>query len=126
MVGVSGAGVSAGVLSGGARAQYAAMGALRWQMLVNGLRSKLGGFELGARTVRLVLFGIGGVMLGTGTVMASYFLASGGQWRLLPIVFWAVGVLWLMIPMMKTICGVFRFWGANDARATRSITVGFS
>jgi ABC-2 type transport system permease protein len=100
MAGIDGAGLSADVLSSTARAQYAAMAALRWQMLKNGLRTKMGAFELGARTLRLVLFGIGGVMLGTGAVMAAYYLASGGEWRFLPILYWAVGLLWLMLPLM--------------------------
>ena len=46
-----------GLLSPLARAQYAALARLRWRIFVNGLRSSLGAFELGARTVAFVLYG---------------------------------------------------------------------
>jgi ABC-2 type transport system permease protein len=39
-------------------------GRLRWHMFVNGLRSKLGAFELGARTVSFVLYAFMGLGLG--------------------------------------------------------------
>jgi len=95
------AGVSpAGMLSASARAQYAALARLRWQMFRNGLRSKVGAFELGARTVSYVIYAAMGLGLGVGAGFAAGSLVSSGEWQFLPIVFWVVCVLWQMLPIM--------------------------
>jgi hypothetical protein len=44
-----------GIFGAQASAQYAAMAALRWNMLRNSLRSRKGALELGARTVGLLI-----------------------------------------------------------------------
>jgi ABC-2 type transport system permease protein len=93
-------GVDAGALSGAARGQYAAMAALRWHMFVNGLRSKGGAFELGARTVSFVLYAFMGLGLGTIMGVGAYFMASGKASLFLPAVFWAVCILWQVGPVM--------------------------
>lgn len=89
-----------GALSGTARAQYAAMAALRWHMFVNGLRSKEGAFELGARTVSFVLYAFIGLGLGTIMGAGAYALASGEKWQFLPAVFWVACILWQVGPVM--------------------------
>jgi ABC-2 type transport system permease protein len=89
-----------GMLGAQARAQYAALANLRWHMFRNGLRSKLGAFELGARTVAYVLYAVLGLGLGLGVGTGAYFLASAGKWQFLPILFWGVFILWQMIPVM--------------------------
>ena len=91
---------SVGVLSFQARAQYAAMIGLRWCIFINGLRSKLGAFELGVRTVAYVFYA--GFGLGAGALLgvAAYFVVNERQWQFLPILFWAVCFLWQMIPVM--------------------------
>jgi ABC-2 type transport system permease protein len=89
-----------GIFNAEARVQYAAMAGLRWHIFINGLRSKLGGFELGARTVMFVLYAAMGLGLGMGVGAMSFFLASEGKWQLLPVVFWGVCILWQMAPVM--------------------------
>lgn len=83
-----------------ARAQYRAMAVLRWHIFVNGLRSKLGAVELGVRTVMYLLYaGLGmgaGAMLGVG----AYFVVSDREWPFLPVLFWALCILWQTIPVM--------------------------
>jgi ABC-2 type transport system permease protein len=69
------------MLGAQARAQYAALANLRWHMFRNGLRSKLGAFELGARTVAYVLYAVLGLGLGLGVGKGAYFLASAGKWQ---------------------------------------------
>jgi ABC-2 type transport system permease protein len=88
-----------GLLSAQARVQYAALAALRWHMFINGLRSKMGAFELGARTVALVFYAAMGLGLGAGAGAVAYLLASREQWQFLPIVFWVVCLIWQMVPV---------------------------
>jgi len=97
---MNGAGWSAGMLSAEARAQYAALANLRWHMFRNGLRSKLGAFEMGARTLAYILYSLLGLGLGATAGLFGYLLASGAKWLYLPILFWAVFFLWQMIPVM--------------------------
>lgn len=89
-----------GLLSSLARAQYAALVHLRWRVFVNGLHSKLGAFELGARTVSFAMYTIMGLGLGLGVGAAAYGLASGQKWQYLPIVFWVVCLIWQILPIM--------------------------
>jgi ABC-2 type transport system permease protein len=76
------------------------MAALRWHMFINGLRSKGGAFELGARTVSFVLYAFMGLGLGTIMGASAYALASGEKWQFLPAVFWVVCILWQVGPVM--------------------------
>ena len=55
-----------GLLSSLARAQYSALAHLRWRIFINGLRSNLGAFELGARTVSFVMYTLMGLAFGFG------------------------------------------------------------
>ena len=89
-----------GLLSPLARAQYAALARLRWRVFVNGLRSKLGAFELGARVVAYVMYGILGLSLGAGAGAIAYSLADSQNWQYSPIVFWVVCLIWQVVPIM--------------------------
>jgi len=86
-----GTGFHGGVMGPLARAQYAALTRLRWRMFQNGLRSNKGALELGARTVSYLIYGLGGLAMGAGAGGATYAIASGNQWRFLPILFWVLG-----------------------------------
>jgi ABC-2 type transport system permease protein len=101
----SGLDTGAGYAAGGwlgplARAQYKALARLRWQMFANGLRSNKGALELGARTLGIVIYVLMGLALGAGMGVVTYFLAAGGKWRYLPVLFWVLAFLWQMIPVM--------------------------
>jgi ABC-2 type transport system permease protein len=89
-----------GLLSPLARAQYGALANLRWRIFVNGLRSKLGVLELGARTVAFVMYGLMGLGLGVGAGATAYLLASKGQWPYFTIIFWVTCVIWQVLPIM--------------------------
>jgi ABC-2 type transport system permease protein len=88
------------MLGAQARAQYAALARLRWHMFSNGLKSRKGALELGARTVSFVFYGTGGLALGVGAGLAAFALTAGSQWRFLPILFWAVFFVWQVVPIM--------------------------
>ena len=90
----------AGITSGVARAQYAAMAGMRWRMFVNSLRSKLGAIELGARTVAFVIYAAMGLALGAGMGVGAYALVSNEKWEFLPILFWVAFLLWQVVPVM--------------------------
>ena len=101
--GTSGAGESGaggGMLSAYARAQYAALGNLRLQMLKNGLRSNRGVVELGARTLSFLLYAGMGLALGAGAAAAAYGLVAHEMWQYLPIVFWVLLLIWQVVPVM--------------------------
>lgn len=98
--GINGAGMDGGAFSATARSQYAAMAALRWHMFINGLRSKLGAFELGARTVVYVIYAAMGLGLGAGMGVGAYLLTSSGRMGILSALFWVAAFLWQMIPLM--------------------------
>lgn len=89
-----------GLFSPLARAQYAALAGLRWRIFVNGLRSKVGAFEFGARAVSYVFYSLMGLGLGFGTGLIAYELAAGQKWQYLPLVFWFVFFLWQVVPIM--------------------------
>lgn len=82
-----------------ARAQYSALGAMRWQMLKNSLRSNTGIFELGARTITFLVYGSMGVGLGVAAGVVAHMLAARNMWLLLPIEFWVVCLIWQTIPV---------------------------
>jgi ABC-2 type transport system permease protein len=88
------------MLGAQARAQYAALAALRWHMFRNGLRTRLGALELGARTLAYIMYSILGLGLGAGAGFFAYLLASDEKWPFLPVLFWGVFLLWQMIPIM--------------------------
>jgi ABC-2 type transport system permease protein len=89
-----------GLLSPLARAQYGALANLRWRIFVNGLRSKLGVLELGARTIAYAIYALMGLGLGVGIGAAAYLLASKDQWQYSAIIFWVVCVIWQVLPIM--------------------------
>ena len=97
MVGLASGG---GMFGAQARAQYAALARLRWHMFSNGLRSRKGALELGARTVSFIFYGLGGLAMGVGAGFAAFALTIGNQWKFLPILFWAVFFVWQVVPIM--------------------------
>lgn len=88
-----------GIFGAQSQAQYAAMARLRWNIFRNGLRSRKGALELGARTVSLVIYCFFGVLLGTGAGIGSYFLTLNALY-LLPILFWGLMFLWVMLTIL--------------------------
>ena len=89
-----------GLFSPLARAQYNALIRLRWHILVNGLRSKMGAFEFGARTMSYFVYGLMGIGLAFGAGGIAYGLASDDQWNYMPAVFWFVLFTWQVVPVM--------------------------
>lgn len=95
----------AGMRGGGlpspqARAQYAALAAMRWRMFVNGLHSIHGLLDLGATGIAWLFYSVIGLGAGLGLCAGSYALAQHGAWRQLPNLFWAATILWLLLPVI--------------------------
>jgi ABC-2 type transport system permease protein len=92
-------GARGGMFGREARTQYAAMARLRWSMFVNGLRSIHGLFDLGATGIAWLFYSMMGLGLGLGLYAAAHSLASSASWQYLPILFWAISLLWLVLPI---------------------------
>ena len=88
-----------GWLSPLARAQYAALGRMRWSVFRNTIRSTRGALELGATTVTMVVFSLLGLGLAFGLGAGAYGIASHGSWKFLPLLFWGVFVMWQVVPI---------------------------
>src|SRR5580704_935932 len=94
-VGVNGARLNlAGSFSAQSRQQYAAVAAMRWQMLRHSLRTKRGNFELGARVVTTLFFAVIALGASVGLGFGAYSIATEHSLRLLVVLFWPVFLLW--------------------------------
>ena len=88
-----------GWLSPLARAQYAALGRMRWTIFRNTIRSTRGALELGASTVTTVIFSLLGLGVAFGLGAAAYGIATHDAWKFLPVLFWGVFVMWQVVPI---------------------------
>lgn len=113
MAGITGAGLgqpgeSAGArlaIAGGAfsplaRRQYAALAAMRWNAFRNGLRTTRGAFEAVAGGLNYVLYAFMGLAVMAGLGGGAYAFASKRHFVLLPILFWAVFLMWQTMPLV--------------------------
>ena len=64
------------------------------------LRSINGVFDLGAVGIAWVLYSVLGIGLAFGLGAAAYNLAAEAKWQYLPFLFWAICILWQVIPIM--------------------------
>lgn len=94
--------VDAGLLSRQARMQYGALAWIRWRMVVNGLRSIRGLFELGATGIAAMVYGLLGIGMGAGLGAGAYLMVSRGEWPYVPVLFWVLFVLWQTLPLAVT------------------------
>jgi ABC-2 type transport system permease protein len=83
-----------------AKAQLAAVLQMRWRMLVNSLRSRVGRFELGARIFATVFFGIVWIGVGLGCGAAAYLIAANHQFKFLPALLWPIFLMWQVVPIL--------------------------
>ena len=113
--------VNSGAFSALARAQYAALARMRWNVFRHGIRSVKGAVESGARAVTLVIFSIMGLGIAFGLGAATYGIASNNSWAFLPFVFWGVGLLWQMVPITMA-----SFQEQFDTNGLLRFPVGFS
>ncbi len=72
---------------------------MRWRMLVNSLRTRRGGFEIGARIVTQSFFALIGLAIGLGLGFAAWQIASHDSLRMLAVLFWPVFVVWQFVPL---------------------------
>ncbi|HTX77012.1 MAG TPA: hypothetical protein VMD29_12460 [Terracidiphilus sp.] len=91
--------VKAGIFSSLARIQYAALARMRWSMFRNGMRSTKGAMELGARIGTIILYAVMGLGMAFGLGAGAFAITSHGDWKLLPLLFWIVFILWQIVPV---------------------------
>jgi ABC-2 type transport system permease protein len=129
MAGIAGTGIgspvdsagTAATLEGGvfsvlARAQYAALAAMRWNAFRNGLRSSRGALEAAASGLNYLLYGLMGLGVTAGLGGGAYSMISKGEIDLLPVLFWTVFLLWQATPLVMAsyqqqfdLAGLLRF-----------------
>ena len=81
------------------QAQYSAVAQMRWRMLVNSLRTRRGGFEIGARIVTQSFFALVGLAIGLGLGFAAWQIASHDSLRMLAVLLWPVLIVWQFVPL---------------------------
>ena len=102
MAGLNGAGaaISRGILSPLARRQYGALAAMRWAIFRNAMRSSMGAFEIGARTITYLIYGATGLAMSVGVAVGAYAMIATDKMALLPLLYWAVFLIWQLLPVM--------------------------
>ena len=93
------AGLPAGPFSPLARSQYAALTSMRWSMFRNSLRTTRGAIELGARSIAFAFYLLIGLGLAAGFGGGTYAIAASGKWEILSALFWALFVMWQVVPV---------------------------
>ena len=91
--------VETGMFSPMARMQYAALARMRWNMFRNGMRSRKGALELGARVGMTLLYAVMGFGMAFGLGAATFEIINSGDWKYLPLLFWVVCFLWQIVPV---------------------------
>jgi ABC-2 type transport system permease protein len=81
------------------KAQYAAVAQMRWRMLINSLRTRHGGFEIGARIFMQGFFSLIGLSIGVGLAFLSWHIAAHNSLRLLAAFLWPVLAIWQVVPI---------------------------
>ena len=89
----------AGPFSPLAQTQYRALASMRWRMFRNSLRTPQGAIELGARTVAFAFYTLMGLGMAAGFGSGAWAIAASGKWEILPAVFWALFVMWQVVPV---------------------------
>jgi ABC-2 type transport system permease protein len=113
MAGIAGAGLDQAAESSGARMaaaggpfsplarrQYAALAAMRWSTFRNNMRSTRGAFEIVAGGLNYVLYAFMGLVVMVGLGGGAYSMVSKGHFALLPLLFWAVFLMWQTMPLV--------------------------
>jgi ABC-2 type transport system permease protein len=113
MAGIAGAGMgqagergaaslapSGGAFSPLARAQYTALARMRWDAFRNSMRTTRGAIEAAASGLNYVLYGIMGLGITVGLGAGSYSMVSKGHLVVLPLLLWAVFLMWQMMPLV--------------------------
>ncbi|MDE3148212.1 MAG: hypothetical protein KGL37_01975 [Acidobacteriota bacterium] len=112
MAGISGAGLNGqgrppiawppatgGVFSRLARAQYAALAAMRWHAFRNGMRSTRGALEAAVSGLNYLLYAFTGLGMAAGLGASSYFLTTNSHLWALPALLWVVFLVWQTTPV---------------------------
>ena len=109
MAGLAGAGMgerrtaplaaAGGAFSPLARAQYAALAAMRWQGVRNNMRSARGALEAAASGLNYILYAFMGLAIAGGLAAGAFAMVSNDRIDLLPLLLWAVFLMWQTLPV---------------------------
>ncbi|MFZ0633209.1 MAG: hypothetical protein WA399_17855 [Acidobacteriaceae bacterium] len=83
-----------GVLSRLARQQYAALAWVQTRIFLNSLRTRRGGFELGAKVATFLIFTVVAVGPATGLGFGAWSMTSEGHFRTVGLLLWLLCLVW--------------------------------
>ncbi|MFZ0692312.1 MAG: hypothetical protein WA891_13330 [Acidobacteriaceae bacterium] len=90
----SGSAARRGFLSPLARSQYAALAWIQTRIFLNGLRTRRGNVELGARILTFFVFGAIAIGPSIGLGIGAYFGASYGRGLAIAVLLWVLFLVW--------------------------------
>jgi ABC-2 type transport system permease protein len=93
---------------------------MRWHLLLNSLRSRRGGFEVGARIVTQLFFAFVGLSIGIGLGFTAWVLASRNSFQTLALLLWPILIVWQLVPI-----GIASFQENADLSIFLRFPVGF-
>ncbi|HEX3987647.1 MAG TPA: hypothetical protein VHX13_13685 [Acidobacteriaceae bacterium] len=99
MAGIKGAGLNVaggrpGFASRLARQQYAALAWVQMQIFLNSLRTRRGGFELGAKVATFLIFTVVAVGPAAGLGFGAWAMTSEGHLRWVSLLLWLLFLVW--------------------------------
>ena len=83
-----------------ARRQYTALAVMRWSAFRNSMGSTRGALEIVAGGFNYVLYAFMGLVVMVGLGGGAYTMTSKGHIALLPLLFWAVFLMWQTMPLV--------------------------
>jgi ABC-2 type transport system permease protein len=84
------------------RAQFAAIGRVRWQLFVNSLRTVRGRLEFVARAFMFFGFGVLGLGGSLGLGLAAWYFVSHAESQYLAFLLWPVFLFWQFFPLLAS------------------------
>ena len=92
----------AGLISSETRGQLGAIAVVRWQMIVNSLRTVRGRLELVSRVLMVLSMAIPGLGGCVGVAIAAWYFTAHGESEFLAIFLWLIFLFWQLFPVMAS------------------------
>jgi len=84
------------------RGQLAAIALMRWQLIVNSLRTLRGRLEMASRVMMALTFSVGGFAGAVGMCLGAWYFVSSGRMEFLALLLWFLFLFWQFVPVVAT------------------------